>query len=106
MPEILNTDQGNQYTSTKFVETVLNAGSKLSMDEKGRCLDNVWIERFWRTIKYDFLFLYEFKGSLNLYKGIRWFICYYNGERCHSSLGHKTPNEVYETSNLTFKKIA
>lgn len=104
-PEILNTDQGSQYTSTKFVETVLNAGSKLSMDGKGRCLDNVWIERFWRTIKYDFLFLYEFKGSLNLYKGIRWFICYYNDERCHSSLGHKTPNEVYETSNLTFKKI-
>lgn len=60
------------------------------------------IERFWRSIKYDFLFLYEFK----LYKGIIRFICYYNDERCHSSLGHKTPNKVYETSNLTFKKIA
>lgn len=105
-PEILNSDQGSQYTSAEYIETVLSSGALFSMDGKGRCLDNVWIERFWRTIKYDYLFLYEHRTTLELYTGINSFLNYYNSERGHSSLGYLTPNEVYLLPNLVFKKIA
>lgn len=105
-PEILNSDQGSQYTSAEFIEIVLSSGALLSMDGKGRCLDNVWIERFWRTIKYDYLFVYEHKNTLELYSGIKSYLNYYNSERGHSSLGYLTPDEVYLLPNLTFKKIA
>ena len=105
-PEILNSDQGSQYTSAEYIEVVLSSGAQLSMDGKGRCLDNVWIERFWRTIKYDYLFLYEHKNILELYSGIKSYLNYYNSERGHSSLGYLTPDEAYSLSNLTFKKIA
>lgn len=105
-PEILNSDQGSQYTSAEYVETVLSSGALLSMDGKGRCLDNVWIERFWRTIKYDYLFLYEHKTTLELYSGIKSYLNYYNSERGHSSLGYLTPDEAYLQLNVNFKKIA
>lgn len=105
-PEILNSDQGSQYTSTEFIEAVLSSGALLSMDGKGRCLDNVWIERFWRTIKYDYLFLYEHKTTLELYSGIKSYLNYYNSERGHSSLGYLTPDEAYLLPNLSFRKIA
>ncbi|MCQ9628523.1 IS3 family transposase [Cetobacterium somerae] len=105
-PEILNTDQGSQYTSNEFIETVLSSGALLSMDGKGRCLDNVWIERFWRTIKYDYLYLYEHKTTLELYKGIQSYLNFYNSERGHSSLGYSTPNEAFELSTFEYKKIA
>ncbi len=105
-PEILNTDQGSQYTSKEFIEKVLQSGALLSMDGKGRCLDNVWIERFWKTIKHNYLFLYEHKTNQELYSGINYFINFYNYERGHSSLEYLTPEEVYNTSNLVFTKIA
>jgi putative transposase len=105
-PEILNTDQGSQYTSKEFIEKVLGSGALLSMDGKGRCLDNVWIERFWKTIKHNYLYLYEHKTSQELYYGISGFINFYNTERGHSSLEYFTPEEVYKTSNLIFTKIA
>ena len=105
-PEILNTDQGSQYTSAEYIETVLTTGALLSMDGKGRCLDNVWIERFWKTIKHNYLFIYEHQNIIELYYGIKFFISYYNTERGHSSLEYLTPDETYKTSNLVFKKIA
>lgn len=105
-PEIINTDQGSQYTSKEFIQEILSSGALLSMDGKGRCLDNVWVERFWRTIKYEYLFLYEHKTTLELYTGIKSYINYYNSERVHSSLEYLTPNEVYSVPNLVFKKIA
>jgi len=105
-PEILNTDQGSQYTSKEFIETVLSSGALLSMDGKGRCLDNVWIERFWRTIKYEYLYLYEHKSLKELYLGIKSYLNFYNSERGHSSLGYSTPNEVFENSVFEYKKIA
>lgn len=105
-PEILNTDQGSQYTSKEFIQTVLSSGALLSMDGKGRCLDNVWIERFWRTIKYDYLFLYEHKNNFEFYTGIKSYIHYYNTNRVHSSIGYLTPDEAYLSSDLVFKKIA
>ena len=106
VPEILNSDQGSQYTSAEYIETVLSSGALLSMDGKGRCLDNVWIERFWRTIKYDYLFIYEHRTTLELYFGIKSYMNYYNSERCHSSLGYLTPDEAYLLPNVDFKKIA
>ncbi len=94
-PEILNTDQGSQYTSKEYSSKVLDLGINLSMDGKGRCLDNVWIERFWRTIKYSEIFLNEYQNLRELYTGIKRYINFYNNDRGHSSLDYETPAKVY-----------
>jgi len=94
-PEILNTDQGCQYTSEDFTEVVKAAQVRISMDGKGRAFDNIMIERLWRTVKYEEVFLrdyghvFEARASLDEYFG------FYNEERRHSSLGGRTPSAVY-----------
>jgi putative transposase len=95
-PEIVNTDQGSQYTSIEFVELIDKNGIKLSMDSKGRALDNIWIERFWRTIKYQEIYLKEYKTVMELYNGIKEFIDFYNSERGHQSLKNYTPEFIYK----------
>ncbi|MDL2331117.1 IS3 family transposase, partial [Odoribacter sp. OttesenSCG-928-A06] len=82
-PEILNSDQGSQYTCNAWVEYLTEQEIVISMDGKGRALDNIWIERFWRTIKYEYIYLNPAENGIVLQKGIREFIEYYNDRRAH-----------------------
>ena len=94
-PMILNTDQGCQFTSLAWINTVEGHGIQVSMDGRGRWADNVFIERFWRTIKYEHVLLYSFDTVGQLKQSIGEFIEIYNTKRLHQSLGYKTPAEVY-----------
>lgn len=94
-PEILNTDQGVQFTSLEWINAVEAAGIKVSMDGVGRWADNVIIERFWRTAKHEYILLYNFKTVKEARKAIAEFIDIYNYERLHQSLNYLTPAEVY-----------
>jgi putative transposase len=94
-PEILNTDQGSQFTCKAWITMVEGNGIKVSMDGKGRWADNVIIERFWRTIKYENILIYIFDTVIELKRSIDRFIREYNDKRLHQSLGYKTPVEVY-----------
>ena len=95
IPEILNTDQGAQFTSGVFTSTVLSSGAKLSMDSKGRATDNAFIERFWRSIKYEKIYIHPPKNGTDLYQKVKEYIYYYNNERRHSSVGDVVPETQY-----------
>jgi len=94
-PEIINTDQGCHFTSEGWRECVLKAGIRISMDGRGRWLDNVVIERFWRTIKYEDIYLQSYANPVELEKGIGKFVLRYNTVRPHQSLSGATPDEVF-----------
>jgi len=94
-PEILNTDQGVQFTSNVWTEQVIAHGVKISMDGKGRWADNIFIERFWRTLKHEHILLLIFETVKELRNSITRFIDAYNHRRLHQSLGYRTPAEVY-----------
>lgn len=97
-PEIFNTDQGSQFTSPIFINTLKKSEIKISMDGKGRALDNIFIERFWRTIKYEYIYLNPANGGIDLLKGVRTYVKFYNNERRHESLGKVSPDEYYRTN--------
>jgi len=94
-PEILNTDQGSQYTSDLFSQYVLGQRIQLSMDGKGRATDNAFIERLWRTVKYENVRFKEYRNGTDLSKGLDQYFIEYNNQRRHSSIDDLTPNEVY-----------
>lgn len=94
-PEIINTDQGSQFTSEVFSLYVLNQGIKLSMDGKGRATDNAFIERFWRSIKYEQLYINPPKDGLDLYEQIKSYMNYYNKERRHQGIDDQIPEKLY-----------
>ena len=95
-PQIVNTDQGSQYTSQIFVKTVLgNKQTQLSMDGKGRATDNAFIERLWRTVKYEYIYLHDFYDGKALAKGLEYFFNYYNYDRDHSALEPALPCQHY-----------
>ncbi len=94
-PDIFNTDQGSQYTSNKWTDILKENKIKISMDGKGRALDNIYIERFWRSFKYENLYLIDYKTLMELKGGVKEYINFYNDERFHQSLEYKTPNKVY-----------
>jgi len=94
-PEIFNTDQGSQFTSDEFTNTLIEAGGRISMDGKGRWMDNVFIERLWRSLKYECVYLREFETGNQARKEIKDWVNYYNLDRPHSSLVDKTPMEEY-----------
>ncbi len=94
-PEIFNTDQGSQYTSKAHVNILKNHDIKISMDGKGRATDNICIERFWRSIKYEEIYLNEYKNLKVLKKSIGKYMNNYNQKRLHSAIDYQTPNEVY-----------
>jgi len=94
-PEIFNTDQGSQYTSKAHIDILKKHNIKISMDGKGRATDNICIERFWRSIKYEEIYLNEFKNIKSLNRAIEKYMNSYNKKRLHSAIGYKTPNEVY-----------
>jgi putative transposase len=100
IPEILNTDQGSQFTSTDWINIVEGAGVKVSMDGRGRWADNIPIERFWRTLKHENVFLNAYETVAEARNGIRGFIELYNEERLHSSIGYTNPGVVYRSEKL------
>lgn len=95
VPEILNSDQGSQFTSPIFINMLKDNKIAISMDGRGRALDNIFIERFWRSIKYEYIYLNPANGGVELHKGIKWYMEFYNNERLHQSLNKMTPNECY-----------
>jgi putative transposase len=94
-PEIINSDQGCQLTSNSWIEKLTQLDIKISMDGNGRCQDNIYIERFWRTIKYEAIYLNEYNNYQELYLGIKNYITFYNKRRPHQSLKYQTPEMVY-----------
>lgn len=94
-PEIFNTDQGVQFTSTAFTSRLESNGVAISMDGRGRALDNVFIERLWRSLKYEDIYLKEYATVDDLYEGLASYLAFYNGERLHQALDYRTPREVY-----------
>ncbi len=94
-PEIMNSDQGSHFTSPKYTELFLSAGTKISMDHRGRAYDNIFIERLWRTVKYENVYPQAYDSPREARIGIGKYLTYYNNERPHQSLGYKTPTEVY-----------
>jgi len=98
VPEIFNTDQGCQFTSAEFTQPLLALGVKISMDGKGRCLDNVFVERIWKTVKYEEVYLKSYANQIEACTSLARFFERYNEERPHSAFGDakpKTPMEVY-----------
>ena len=94
-PEVFNTDQGVQFTSASFTSRVEAAGAKVSMDGRGRCLDNVFVERLWRTVKYEYVYLWRPEAVPALAAGLKTYFGFYNEQRTHQSLEDRTPAEVY-----------
>jgi Transposase and inactivated derivatives len=94
-PEIFNTDQGAQYTSMEFTKILLEAGILISMDGRGRAIDNIWIERLWRTVKQEEVYIQDYADGRDAYLRIERYFGFYNYERPHSSLGYQTPGLIY-----------
>lgn len=96
-PEIINTDQGSQFTADEFTQYVVNELQiRLSMDGKGRAIDNIFIERLWRSVKYEHVYLFPASDGLECYQGLQEYFRYYNEERRHQSLNDQTPSTVYQ----------
>ena len=93
--EIFNTDQGAQFTTPRFTQPLLDKGVKVSMDGRGRALDNIFVERLWRTVKYEYVYLQDIQTVAEARSGLREFFDFYNHERFHQSLDYRTPAQVY-----------
>jgi putative transposase len=96
-PQIINSDQGVQYTSSLWTQYLEQKGIQISMDGKGRATDNIWIERFWKSIKYDYIYLNPAEDGLELYQGVQNHMAYYNNKIHHTT--KQTPNEKYQDLN-------
>jgi len=96
-PAIFNTDQGSQFTSDAFTRVLLDAGIAISMDGRGRALDNIFVERLWRSLKYEDIYLKGYASLSELLLGLRAYFAFYNHERPHQALGYRTPDLVYHS---------
>lgn len=96
-PEIFNTDQGSQFTSDSFTSVLLKNDIKISMDGRGRALDNIFVERLWRSVKYEEVYLKKHENMQDLLMGLTHYFMFYNNERKHQSLGYQTPETVYRS---------
>ena len=94
-PGIFNTDQGPQFTSVEFTGLVESEGVKVSMDSRGRVYDNIFIERLWRSVKYEEVYLHEYATVAEARAHLPAYFRFYNEERLHEALGYQTPHEVY-----------
>lgn len=94
-PTIFNTDQGVQFTSLSFTKVLLDKDIKISMDGRGRALDNIFVERLWRTVKYENIYMNEYQTVPELRSGLKRYFKFYNQERLHQSLSYQTPSEVH-----------
>ncbi len=95
LPDIFNTDQGVQFTSKKFTKRLTDVDVKISMDGKGRALDNIFVERFWRTVKYENIYLKDYRNGKELYHGLEEYFSFYNTQRPHQSLGYRVPEYIH-----------
>ncbi len=103
-PDIFNTDQGTQFTSEEFTTVLKAKAIKLSMDSKGRALDNIFVERLWRTVKYEEVYLKDYQSVPEAYHSLTDYFNFYNKERPHQSLNYRTPEEVYFNLNTNKKR--
>lgn len=94
-PEIFNTDQGSQFTARSFTQALEEAGVRVSMDGRGRAMDNIFVERLWRSVKYEDIYLKNYETGHDLMDGIEGYFNFYNLERPHQGLGYRTPMEVH-----------
>ena len=107
IPGIFNTDQGSQFTSNVFTDKLDEYGIQISMDGKGRALDNIYIERFWRSLKYEEIYINEYASMEELKIGLKKYFIFYNAERFHQSLEYATPDEKYcSVFNLEYQEKA
>jgi len=98
-PEIFNTDQGSQYTAANFLKILTDSNVKISMDSKGRALDNIFVERLWRTVKYEEVYLKDYQSMKDAQRSLKDYLNFYNKERLHQSLKYKTPESIYHMAN-------
>jgi putative transposase len=94
-PEIWNSDQGSQFTSADFLAPLKERGIRISMDGRGRALDNVFIERLWRSLKYELIYPGDFQSGVDLFPALDRYFHFYNHQRPHQSLGYRTPSELF-----------
>jgi putative transposase len=96
-PEIINSDQGSQFTSEEYINLLTSdeMNIKISMDGKGRAIDNIFIERLWKSVKYECVYLNVFEDGVQLYEGLKKYFDFYNKERIHQSLDYQTPESIY-----------
>ena len=106
LPEIFNSDQGCQFTSEAFTGALKARGVTISMDGRGRALDNIFVERLWRSVKYEDVYLKGYDGVPDLLLGLADYFAFYNAERFHQSLDYLTPDEVYRTATGGGARIA
>lgn len=104
-PDIFNSDQGSQFTSTAFTECLKAAEIKISMDGRGRYLDNIFIERLWRSIKYELIYIQSFEDGKHLQQSVKEWFHWYNHERYHQALDYQKPEQVYR-QNLSLSEVA
>jgi putative transposase len=100
-PEVFNTDQGAQFTAEAFTGRLERAGVSVSMDGRGRALDNVFVERLWRSVKYEDIYIRGYEAVPELHRGLGRYFGFYNDERLHQSLGYRTPATVYREAKAT-----
>ena len=100
-PEVFNTDQGSQFTSLEFTQVLQDRGVRISMDGKGRYQDNIFVERLWRTVKYEEVYLKAYSSVLEARKGLEDYFRFYNGLRPHQALGYRTPAQVFHEEQGT-----
>jgi putative transposase len=94
-PEIMNTDQGSQFTGSTWISTLTAAGIRISMDERGRCMNNIFIEGLWLSLKQEAVYLEDLTDGYKAHRVIRDWMIFYNTDRPHSALEHKSPKEAY-----------
>lgn len=94
-PDIINTDQGSQFTSNEFTALMLSNEISISMDGKGRAIDNIFIERLWRSVKYEHIYLHSAQDGVELYEGLKSYFEFYNSQRPHQSLDYQAPASLY-----------
>ena len=99
-PQIHNSDQGSQYTSDLYIATLKKHNIQISMDGKGRALDNIYIERFWKSIKYEKIYLNPSNGGLELYQNVKEYIEFYNTKRRHTKIGKVPPDQIFYQKNM------
>jgi len=105
-PEIFNSDQGSQFTSDPFTARLLRHDVTISMDGRGRAMDNIFVERLWRTVKYEEVYLKDYADVPEAVDGLRSFFAFYNRERLHQALGYQTPADVYFAKSSRAQKPA
>jgi putative transposase len=104
-PDIFNTDQGVQFTSIDFTGRLEKENIRISMDGRGRFIDNIFVERLWRSVKYEEVYIHDYETVSDARKGLSRYFLFYNMERLHESLGYKTPYEVYVKERLNINPV-